>query len=66
MKANERVRRIAKESNVFLWEVGAQLGVTEMTVVRWLRTPLSSEKEQAILSAIQVISKRKGGDFCNE
>lgn len=66
MKANERVRRIAKESNVFLWEIGMQLGVTEMTVVRWLRAPLSREKEQAILSAIHVISKRKGGVLYND
>lgn len=66
MKSNERLRHIAKENKVFLWEIGMQLGVTEMTVIRWLRAPLSSEKEQAILSAIQAISKRKGGDFCNE
>ena len=65
MKSNERVRHIAKGNKVFLWEIGMQLGVTEMTVVRWLRAPVSSEKEQAILSAIQIISKRKGGNFCN-
>lgn len=57
-KANQDIRSIAKANNIFLWQICDFLGVSEPTMTRWLRKPLSADKEQQILQAIEVL---KGG-----
>ncbi len=53
MKANDHIRRAMKEAGVTLWKTAAVLGVSEMTLTRWLRFPLPAEKEAKIMAAIQ-------------
>ena len=36
-----------------------EIGVSEPTLVRWLRTPLPAEKEERILVAIEKLAKEK-------
>jgi hypothetical protein len=37
--------------------VALQLGVSEQTLVRWLRVPLAKDKEDAIRAALKQIAK---------
>lgn len=57
MKANSEIRRTAKECGVKHWQIAMHMGVSEQTFMRWLRTPLSKEKEKAILCAINELAK---------
>lgn len=59
MKANENVRSAAKNKGVKHWQIAARMGVSEQTIVRWLRLPLSKEKENAILTAIDDIAREE-------
>lgn len=45
---------------MYLWEIGAHLGVSENTVIRWLRMPLDHKKEEMLSDAISSIAERKG------
>ena len=55
MKCNETIRKAARIAGVPLYLVAHQLGVSEPTIHRWLRFPLSKEKEQQIMKAISEI-----------
>lgn len=57
MKANQTVREAAKRKGVKHWQIAAYLGISEPTIMRWLRIPLSPEREKAILEAIEEIEK---------
>lgn len=57
MKANQATREAAKMKGVKHWQIAAYLGISEPTIVRWLRTPLSAEKEKAIMAAIEALAK---------
>ena len=57
MKANSEIRRIAKERGVKHWQIAMHMGVSEQTFMRWLRTPLSEDKEKAILCAIEELTE---------
>ena len=59
---NEQIRTAMFKSNVKQWEVAEQLGVSEVTVCRWLRSELPKDKKVQILQAIEdVKSKRNNG-----
>ncbi len=57
MKENQTVRRAAKSAGVPLWKVAAAIGVSEPTIIRWLRFPLPEEKERRIMMAIATLEK---------
>lgn len=57
MKENSSVRKAAKDAGVKHWQIALELGISEQTFMRWLRTPLPEEKELAILSAISRLTK---------
>lgn len=59
MGNNEMVRKTAKNAGVYLWELGEYLGVSENTVIRWLRKPFDSTKEVLLLNAISEVAARK-------
>lgn len=56
-KENEHVRKAARAAGVPLWAVAREIGVSEPTLMRWLRVPLPAEKEQRFLSAIAKIEQ---------
>ena len=60
MQRNLNVRKAAKTAGVPLWKVAAALGISEATIVRWLRVDLSPEKEEQIMSAISSLAKEVG------
>lgn len=53
MKENLVVREAAKKARIPLWKVAAGIGISEPTLIRWLRFPLSAEKEARILATIR-------------
>lgn len=60
MKENLGVRKAAKESKVPLWKVASEVGISEPTLIRWLRFPLPAEKERRIMAAIQELAQEVG------
>ncbi len=59
MKANQNVREAAKLAGVHHWEIALEIGVSEQTLVRWLRTPLDADSERKVLLAIETLERRK-------
>lgn len=57
MKANQTIRDAAKRKGVKHWQIAKYLGISEPTIVRWLRVDLSPEREKAITEAIEAITK---------
>lgn len=51
-KANAGIRRAARAAAVPFWKIAAAVGVSEPTLIRWLRFPLPEDKEQLIMDAI--------------
>lgn len=39
------------------WQIAEYLGISEPTIMRWLRTPLSPEREKAVMEAIDALAK---------
>lgn len=59
MKANPTVREAAKRNGVKHWQIAQRLGISEPTIMRWLRVPLSAEREKMIMEAIEAIAKEE-------
>ena len=55
-KANVDVRFAAWSAGLPLWAVAEELGVCEMTLSRWLRTELPTEKRERVLTTIQTLT----------
>lgn len=59
-KPNQNVRKAARVAGIPLWAVASKIQVSEPTLTRWLRFPLSAEKEQRIMSAIHELAREVG------
>lgn len=57
MKENEKIRKAARTASVPLWRVAAKLGVSEGTLLNWLRFPLQGDKEVRIMAAITILEQ---------
>lgn len=57
MQENMKIRRTARAAGIPLWKIAAELKVSEPTLTRWLRFPLTEEKERAILGAIEKLER---------
>lgn len=53
MMANASVRESARAAGVPLYAIANELGVSESTFFKWLRFPLTEDREQRALAAIQ-------------
>ena len=58
--ANEEIRSAAKNAKIPLWKIAQEVGISEPTMTRWLRIPLSCEKSEKILSAISKLTSEVG------
>ncbi len=52
MKQNTKIREEMRKNGVPQWQVAAQLHVSENTLIRWLRMPLSKDREEDVRRAI--------------
>ena len=56
-QVNANIRKTAKAVGVPFWRIAVALGISEPTMTRWIRFPLSEEREAEILSIIEALSK---------
>lgn len=56
---NLDIRNAAKEGGVFLYQIADKLGISEPTMVRWLRYELSAEKKTRIMQIISELAAEK-------
>ena len=59
MTTNQDIKRQAKQSGVFLWEIAEKLEVTDGNLSRKLRRELPAEEKQRIFSLIDEIAAEK-------
>ena len=57
---NEELKQKIKESNLYQWQVANAVGVSEMTLIRWLRSPITTEHAERVNVAIETL---KAGDL---
>ena len=57
MQANSAIKKKAKDSKVYWWQIAAKIGIAESTIIRWLRMPLSEEREAIVSAAIDELAK---------
>lgn len=57
--ANKKLREYMKQNDVPYWKLAAVLGVTEQTVIRWLRLELSEEKTAELMQKVNEIIKEQ-------
>ena len=57
--ANKIVRDELKQRGVRHWELAHELGVSEQTLVRWLRFELDEDRQLDMLEKVETIAKRK-------
>lgn len=62
-KENAKIREDMKQRGVSQWEVAAQLHISENTLNRWLRMPLSKEREDDVQRAIVAAAQAKEADY---
>ena len=53
--SNTELKQKIKDSGLYQWQVAAAIGITEMTLIRWLRLPLSNEHYNKIVQAIETL-----------
>ena len=58
--ANMSIRNRAKEAGVPMWQLAAQLGMSETTITRKLRIELPKAEQDRYLHAINILSERAG------
>lgn len=56
---NQEIINKAKQKGVPQWRIAEEMGISEMTLLRWLRHPLSEEKKEAFLNALNNIEPMK-------
>ena len=55
---NTEIRKAIKAAGLFQWQVAKACGISEVTLIRWLRDELSEERRKAIFSAIETLSRK--------
>ncbi len=61
--ANKIIREELKARGVRHWELAAELGISEQTMVRRLRFELDEDRQLEMLMKIEEIAKRKERSF---
>ena len=62
--ANEAIKARLRLENIPRWMLAKELNVCEMTIIRWLRTELTTEKYNLINSAISRIANDRKNKEC--
>ena len=57
---NQEIRQKIKEAGLKQWQVAKKCGVNEYTFIRWLRDELTVQRRNAILEAIESLSRKEG------
>jgi len=66
IKKNVDVRKAAKDSGVFLWEIADKLGVSEPTLNRWLRKEMPDSQKAKFYSTIEQVKLEHQAETAND
>ena len=58
-KANQDIRDYAAKKGVYFWEIAMELGISEPTMTRWMRSELTADKRREIEQVINDIAATK-------
>lgn len=56
--SNEDLRKEFKIANVRQWEVADAIGISEITMVKWLRKELDDERKAMVRKGIAVVKEK--------
>lgn len=56
-KANLDIRKLAKDSGVYLWQIAEALGIQESNFCKALRSELSDSEKEKIYSVIEQLAE---------
>lgn len=56
---NQDIKVYAKKHGVKMWELAVRLGISEATITRWLRVPLSAERERLLYRAAKELTAER-------
>lgn len=59
MGNNAMIREFARKNKIALWQIALEIGISEATITRWLRVPLSEEREKLIFEAARAIAAER-------
>lgn len=59
---NEKIKVMLKNNGIPYWKLADELGVSENTVMRMMRKPLSEDKATAVKAAVLSIKAKRGYD----
>ena len=53
MERNETIRNELKKCRLYLYELARAAGISEPTIIRWLREPLTDEQYSKLSNALE-------------
>ena len=56
---NNDIRALLKVRQIPMWKVAEQIGISEPTITRWFRKPLTTEHFDKVMKAIEEIERKK-------
>lgn len=56
---NKEIRELAQRKKVRHWQIADYIGISDGTLVKWLRHELPEERAQKIMEAIDAIASTK-------
>lgn len=59
MKANQEIRSYMEKHHITMWQLGAKVGRSELTMIRRLRMELPEQEKAAMLAALAEIAKER-------
>lgn len=59
-RINNDIRATLKMNGIYLYELAKVIGVSEPTIIRWLRVPLSAERRECIQRGIDRLIEAQG------
>ena len=56
---NKSIREYAKKKGVYLWQIAKEMGISEPTMTRRMRSELSEQEQENIMSIIKKLSEQE-------
>lgn len=57
---NQELRNYIRKHGVRHWELAKELGISESTFCRWMRSEFTPEEQEAIKRATDYLSRKEG------
>lgn len=64
MERNAEIRKILKDNRLYVYELAEAAGISEPTIVRWLRTPLNDERYNKLKQAAENLKEGVKNGYC--